>query len=235
MSVFAVAVLGAAVDEQQLHTITAWPPAQQKQKVDCSNARSEEFLDWWLGPDIANPAPENQWWMTGNPKYDEEARRFEPLYDFLVSGAKCPWMDTPRGRLTQLLMLDQIAAMIFRGTAKMLATRDRAADLAWEAVKMGLPNRVPAQARLWYFMPFEHNEQMFYQEKSVAYLHMLAGEGCSKSETISFYPVSENPCRFQEYARCMCSTSMPILASDGFSRSFSASLVRAPRRCGSAL
>jgi uncharacterized protein (DUF924 family) len=87
------------------------------------NGRASEFeqvLEFWFGQldqdGRASPAHAKRWFQ-GGPGFDAEVReRFSALYAALAAGGHADWLESPRGRLAVVLVLDQFPRNMFRGS-----------------------------------------------------------------------------------------------------------------------
>ncbi|MFJ6088540.1 DUF924 family protein [Pseudomonas chlororaphis] len=62
-------------------------------------------------------------WFAKAPAFDRRFReRFLDLHRSVVRGERDAWLDTPKGALVRLILVDQFPRNAFRGTADMYAT-----------------------------------------------------------------------------------------------------------------
>lgn len=107
-------------------------------------------------------------WFRGGAAFDRECEA--QFYDAHFAAALRTldaWIDTPDGTLALLLLLDQIPRNIFRGTAHAYATDPLARDFARQAVAAGFDQKVDPALRLFFYLPFEHSEDLDDQEFSL--------------------------------------------------------------------
>jgi len=99
-----------------------------------------------------------QWWRQ-DPALDRTvAQRFGKLHGRAVQGELFDWRKQARGRLAEILVLDQFSRHIHRDTALAFAADPMALALAQEALPAGAAAQlVPAQ-RAFLYMPFMHSE-----------------------------------------------------------------------------
>jgi uncharacterized protein (DUF924 family) len=113
----------------------------------------EEILTFWF----KETAPA-QWW-TVDPQFDASiARRFGDLH---TSAAKCElyaWRTTPKGRLAEVIVLDQFSRNLHRGSALAFANDPLALALAQEAVAAGADAALTQSERMFLYMPYMHSE-----------------------------------------------------------------------------
>lgn len=107
-------------------------------------------------------------WFAHDPAFDAQLRtRFLALHEQALTGELDDYLDTPTGALALVLLLDQFPRNAFRGTARMFASDLEARMAAERALARGHDERVPDALRLFFYLPFEHSEDLADQERSV--------------------------------------------------------------------
>ena len=102
-------------------------------------------------------APE-QWWSS-QPQFDATIRaRFLPLWQQAAAGELYGWRATARGRLAEVIVLDQFSRNVFRNTPVAYAQDAMALVLAQEAVASGSIDGLHAVERTFLLMPYTHSE-----------------------------------------------------------------------------
>lgn len=141
----------------------------------------ESVLDFWFGncgaDGALDPAKRRMWFSSGQ-KYDAEIRkRFRKLHRRAARGeVDSEWAATPRGRIALIVVLDQFSRHIHRGTAAAFAQDPAAQRLAVAGLEQGADRAlIPAQ-RAFFYLPYEHAENLELQQLAVRSLKRLAGE-----------------------------------------------------------
>jgi uncharacterized protein (DUF924 family) len=121
-----------------------------------------EVLDFWLdeiGPDK---------WYTGGDSVDHRiTERFAELWAALDAGHLDHWVDGAAGTLAYIIVADQFSRNIHRGSAAAFANDARARDAATAAIAAGWDMDAPEPERQFFYMPFEHSENMADQNRAV--------------------------------------------------------------------
>jgi Uncharacterized protein conserved in bacteria len=113
----------------------------------------EEILDFWF----KQTKPE-QWWKV-DPAFDDLVReRFLPTLERAARGELFAWRKTPRGRLAEVIVLDQFSRNIHRGTPAAFAQDAIALVLAQEAVERGVLSLLTEIERAFLLLPYMHSE-----------------------------------------------------------------------------
>jgi uncharacterized protein (DUF924 family) len=121
-----------------------------------------EVLDFWL--DEVGP----EGWYTGSKAIDHQiAERFGDLWAALDAGHLEHWVDGSAGTLAYIIVADQFSRNIHRGGAAAFANDVRARAAATTALDAGWDMDAPEPERQFFYMPFEHSEDMADQDKAV--------------------------------------------------------------------
>lgn len=124
-----------------------------------------EVLDFWLGE--VGPAG----WYAGGETLDRECRmRFGDLWQAALDGGLDHWVDGAAGTLAYLIICDQMARNMHRGTGLAFATDALALRAARRAVDEGWDMAAPEPERQFFYMPFEHSENPADQATAVRLL-----------------------------------------------------------------
>lgn len=118
------------------------------------------------------------WWRK-DPELDQRiASRFGNLLEAAASGALAEWRDTARGRLAEIIVLDQFTRNIHRGSAEAFANDALALRLAEEAVAAGAALELPVEERRFVYMPYMHSESAAVHETA---MRLFATPGLEKN------------------------------------------------------
>ena len=139
----------------------------------------DRVLDFWFGGSGADgtvdPAKRKMWFGDGR-KHDAEIReKFGALHASASRGElNLEWLVAPLGRIALIVVLDQLSRHIHRGTPLAFAQDPAAQQLALEGVKENVDRKlIPAQ-RAFFYIPFEHAEDVELQRLGVRCFDGLA-------------------------------------------------------------
>jgi uncharacterized protein (DUF924 family) len=141
----------------------------------------EKVLDFWFGAcatDGALDRAKQKMWFSDGSNYDAAIRKqFGKLHRRASRGElDAEWAATPRGRIALIVVLDQFSRHIHRGTAVAFAQDLAAQHLADAGVEQGVDRAlVPAQ-RAFFYLPFEHAEDLKLQRLGARLFERLATE-----------------------------------------------------------
>jgi uncharacterized protein (DUF924 family) len=126
-------------------------------------ANAAEIVSFWrdAGPDR---------WFTKDTAFDEQIReRFLDTYEAAAAGKLSGWEHSAQDALALLILLDQFPRNMFRGDARTFATDPLARAVAAGAIVRGFDSQVPAELRSFFYLPFEHSEDLADQERGIAF------------------------------------------------------------------
>ncbi len=131
---------------------------------------SGDVLAFWFGrPDDPAHLKKREKWFKKNPAFDDEiTTKFLPLYETATSGGLDHWRAAAPGCLALILVLDQFPRNMFRNSARAFATDAMAREVARHGVEQGFDKTVPPVHRTFFYLPFEHGEDLDDQRLSVA-------------------------------------------------------------------
>lgn len=121
-----------------------------------------DVLEFWF--DALEP---KQWYQKSDELDARITGRFEATYHAIVAGEKADWRDTPEGRLAEIIVLDQFARNMFRGTPQSFSADPLALALAQEAIRCGADKALDDAQRAFLYMPFMHSESRLIHEQAM--------------------------------------------------------------------
>ena len=147
-------------------------------ETNAIDGEAQSVLDFWFLPagDPGHGAERAEWFRKDEAFDRAIAVRFGALIERGLSGALDAWRATPRGALAEIVVLDQFTRNVFRGTPKAFAGDARALAAARALVAAGGDRGLPAVARQFAYLPFEHAEDRATQEEAMRLFGGLAAE-----------------------------------------------------------
>lgn len=116
-------------------------------------------------------------WFAKDDAFDREFRaRGLGLYEAAANGDLDAWGKTPDGALALMILLDQFPRNAFRDTPRMFAADGKALELAKAAIAAGHDKATSEDLRVFFYLPFEHSEDLADQERAVELITPLGGE-----------------------------------------------------------
>ena len=115
-------------------------------------------------------------WFKKDTSFDEEIRRrFLAASEAAAAGKLSHWEQTAEGALALLILVDQFPRNMFRGDARAFASDALARAITAGAIVRGFDSQVPAEMRAFFYVPFEHSENLADQERGIV-LYKAAGD-----------------------------------------------------------
>jgi uncharacterized protein (DUF924 family) len=142
-----------------------------------------EVRRFWFGKLPLKPDGVNDrlalWFGSGadEQQADELVRsRFGPLLERAAAGELAAWADSPRRRLSLILLLDQFPRHAHRGTDRAFAMDREALALTLSGMQSAADAALTPVERIFFYMPLQHAELRDAQEESVAAYRRLMNE-----------------------------------------------------------
>ncbi|MGZ3375738.1 MAG: DUF924 family protein [Phenylobacterium sp.] len=125
-------------------------------------AHPNDIVGFWLG---AGPDK----WFKKVIAFDEAIRlKFESTHHKAARSEYDAWADTADGALALLILLDQFPRNLYRNSAHSFATDPKARSIARAAVERGFDRQVDPRLRNFFYLPFEHSEDLADQDYGLA-------------------------------------------------------------------
>nr|WP_316638364.1 DUF924 family protein [uncultured Roseateles sp.] len=137
---------------------------------------AQQVLDFWFGAaGSAEAGQVRQVWFKKDPAFDAEiAERFGTLVRRGLHGELSDWALAPQTALAKIVLLDQFTRNIFRGSKQAFAGDAQALRTAAALVDASQDLALGTLQRWFVYMPFEHDEGLANQARSVALFERLA-------------------------------------------------------------
>jgi len=129
----------------------------------------EDVLRFWLEETASET------WFRKDAAFDQDLRqRFLQTHATVKSLALEACLTDANTALAAVIVLDQFSRNLFRDTPQAFACDAAALSLAQAAIAKGFDAQVSARARLFFYLPFEHAEDLAAQSRCVALMATLA-------------------------------------------------------------
>ncbi|NQV46524.1 MAG: DUF924 domain-containing protein [Rhodospirillaceae bacterium] len=131
---------------------------------------AQRVRDFWFGMEgsdtFGKSRPE---WFKKDPVFDDAIRAafLDDVNAAIDGDLDALGADNPQDCLALLILLDQFPRNLFRGDGKSFAGDGRALNLAKAAIDKGFDAETPLFQRFFFYLPFEHSENMADQERCV--------------------------------------------------------------------
>ncbi len=131
-----------------------------------------DVLQFWL--EEIDP---KMWWVADSDFDNHIKDKFLNLVNQASKGELYPWRKVPKGRLAEIILLDQFSRNIFRNTPNAFANDHVALVLAQEAVAANTPDVLSKTECGFLLLPYMHSEskiihaaaESLYREYTASY------------------------------------------------------------------
>ncbi|MGF1458550.1 MAG: DUF924 family protein [Leptolyngbyaceae cyanobacterium] len=138
---------------------------------------AHHILNFWFGEpreSAGEYGKERKIWFEKSPVFDQAIReRFLAAYENALRGTYAHWMDQPRSALALVVLLDQFPRNMFRNTARSFEADPQALQVAQTAVARHHDQQVLPVERLFFYLPYEHSENLAHQDQAIALFEVL--------------------------------------------------------------
>lgn len=131
----------------------------------------EAVLNFWF-----NEITPAQWWAKDEAFDRQIAQHFTGVLQRAASGELFRWRQTAKGRLAEIIVLDQFSRNIYRDKAEAFAQDAMALVLAQEAVSNGALQQLNADERNFLLMPYMHSESALIHQQAELLFKQYAPE-----------------------------------------------------------
>ena len=139
--------------------------------------KKNALLGFWFGDDPDDTAVAKnkaELWWDHRAETDELLQaRFGAAASSAAAGILDHWTGSPRGRLALILLLDQLPRAIHRATPAAFAQDAKARGVAEQGLESGADRLLRPIERLFFYLPFEHSEDLANQDRSVEFYREL--------------------------------------------------------------
>lgn len=129
----------------------------------------QDILDFWFGKDLKkNPLKNVKDWFAKNTDFDADiAEQFTPTLEKIAAGEHADWNLTAKGSMAYILVTDQFPRNIYRNQPESFSFDTLALTVARHGVAQGFDQELSWIERCFYYLPFEHAEDLETQETSL--------------------------------------------------------------------
>lgn len=142
-----------------------------------------ELLDFWFGqpgdPEFNRP---RKIWFRKDPNFDRTiGNRWSNVAARAATGHLDAWMERVEGCLALTLALDQLPRNLYRNTPQAFASDAKARQVAARAIDRGFDRDLVPVRRWFFYLPFEHSENLADQARSLQLFQQLRQDPDSAS------------------------------------------------------
>lgn len=151
--------------------------------------RVHELLDLWFGDlgsaDLPTSGRTNLWFGDNEAVKKQMALNFSKEYSDAISGKLNDWLETARGRLAMIILLDQYSRYAHHDSSKAFEYDAIAQRICMDGIQKKMDQSLTLIERVFFYMPLVHAENAEIQESSIRLYQDLAS--LSMAETSQIY------------------------------------------------
>ena len=123
----------------------------------------DDILSFWF-----EEITPKQWWTSSDDLDREIESRFGALHYAAGHCELYSWRESAKGRLAEIIVLDQFSRNIYRDHPNAFAFDSLALALAQTTVAANADNELDINQRAFFYMPYMHSESLMIHEVAVA-------------------------------------------------------------------
>ena len=132
-----------------------------------------EIYEFWF-----NECTPEQWFKV-DASFDRMiSERFSACHQAASQGELFNWRNTPRGRLAEIIVLDQFSRNIFRNKPEAFLQDGMALVLSQEMVTLGMDRELSPIEKSFAYMPYMHSESAVIHETA---MNLFDGPGMEEN------------------------------------------------------
>lgn len=153
-----------------------------------SHEAYDDVLHFWFGQVEETIVPTEhraRIWFGEDESIDKEIRdRFHEQVEAAYAGKLDDWTKMPHGQLALIIVLDQFARHVYRGSDKAFAQDAKALAICLDGMKHKCDHALSLIERVFYYFPLLHSENITHQEQSVKAYRTLVHLAFSETRVI---------------------------------------------------
>ena len=116
---------------------------------------AQTILTFWF-----NELTPADWWRKSAQQDQNIRQRFLQVHADAHTGGLSSWRNTPNGRLSEIIVLDQFSRNIYRDDPRAFASDPLALELAQKTVKLGEDASLTPAEKSFMYLPYMHSESL---------------------------------------------------------------------------
>jgi len=134
---------------------------------------------------LPNPERTEIWFGQSERVFTEIQAQFQTDVEAAAEGAYDDWVQTPRGCLALMILLDQFYRKLYRGVPQEFSQEQHVLQICFKGLELHEDHALSLIERVFFYMPMQRVENLEVQRKSVEAYELLLS--LSLSETQELY------------------------------------------------
>jgi uncharacterized protein (DUF924 family) len=133
---------------------------------------AESVIHFWF--EVIEP---KQWFQKDDAFDELITQRFMPLYQQAIKNELYHWRQSAKGRLAEIILLDQFSRNMYRNSGQAFAYDSLAVALCQEAIAQKADQQLNNSEKSFLYMPLMHSESLVVHELAVKMFAQKGLEG----------------------------------------------------------
>jgi uncharacterized protein (DUF924 family) len=135
----------------------------------------DEILNYWFDyHHHSEPLYDRQFWWDKNDKTDHFIKnKFGEIRKQAIKGELNHWLNSTKGKLAYVILIDQFSRNIYRNTPEMFENDELARAIIKKGIKNGDDKQLTLTERVFFYLPLEHSEDLNDQNQSILLFEKL--------------------------------------------------------------
>ena len=142
------------------------------------DSRFDDVLTFWFDQQVDGMSSQavRERWFNVTDEFDQACRKFEYLLVAAKQGELDSWLTTQRGTLAFVILCDQFPRNIYRGQSQAFTWDPLSLSAAKQGIIQQHDRHLSWDERSFFYLPFEHSENMLDQHLAVGLFTQLRDE-----------------------------------------------------------
>jgi len=123
---------------------------------------SQSIIHFWF-----TELTPKDWWKKDDALDQSIKEQFGDIHHSASTLELQHWRTSAKGRLAEIIILDQFSRNIYRDTPAAFASDNTALALAQEAVSLGADQKLSAVEKSFLYLPYMHSESLVIHEAAI--------------------------------------------------------------------
>lgn len=147
----------------------------------------DEILNYWFDYyNHSEPLYNRELWWEKNDKTDYFIKnKFDEIRKKAIKGELDHWLNSSRGMLAYVILIDQFSRNIYRNTPEMFQNDELARTVVRKGIRNGDDKKLTLTERVFFYLPLEHSEDLNDQSQSILLFEKLYDETPNNEKSIA--------------------------------------------------
>ena len=146
---------------------------------------TEKILNFWFGEsNLKLELKPRRIWFKSSSEFDQQIHEnFIHSYEDAAAGRLDDMKKNQKSCLALIIILDQFSRNLFRESPKAFAADPKAREVTYYAITQGFDKNISHVAKLFFYLPLEHSENIDDQKQSLKLINAINGKRINKAAT----------------------------------------------------